>query len=105
MSNIIKEIAMLTTIADLALTVKSSADRLFPNRTDASMYLKLYEETAEVISTGGDSDEVADVFILWLDYAARKGIDIEAVVRRKLNINEERAWTETETGIYHHVKR
>ncbi|CAB4120824.1 hypothetical protein UFOVP2_2 [uncultured Caudovirales phage] len=94
---------MLMTTNDLALRVKLIADRLFPNRSDASMYLKLYEETAEVIQSNGAPDEVADIFILWMDYALRKGIDIEAEVMSKLRILESRAWELDNNGVYHHV--
>lgn len=95
---------MLRNIQHLALEVNSVANRLFPKRTDSSMYLKLYAETAEVIDSNGSPGEVADIFILWLDYAIRKNIDIEAEVVAKLKILEERAWTVNEAGVYQHVK-
>jgi len=95
---------MIETIQSLALQVHSTADRLFPERTDESMYLKLYSETAEVIESNGEPDEIADVFILWLDYAVRKNVDIEAAVKRKLGILQERAWTKSAIGVYKHVK-
>ena len=95
---------MWQTIQHLALQVKVIADRLFPDRTDASLYLKLYEETAEVIASGGNSDEVADIFILWMDYAVRKGIDIEAAVQRKLAIIQERKWRIDANGVAQHVR-
>lgn len=97
---------MLTTIDTLGFEVKSVADRLFPNRTDGSMFLKLYEETGEVVRDPSDPGEVADVFILWLDYAKRKGIDIEAEVRRKLAVLENRGWElDSTTNVYHHTER
>jgi len=91
-----------TSVADLATEVKAVADRLFPGRTDQSMYLKLYEETAEVISSDGSPDEVADIFILWLDYAERKGIDIQAEVKKKLDILKQREWEIDPNGVYQH---
>lgn len=92
-------------IDSLATTVKEQADRLFPNRTDQSMFLKLYAETAECIRDPGP-DEIADVFILWLDYARRKDIDIEAAIYAKMNVNEQREWKQnSDTGVYQHVKR
>jgi hypothetical protein len=87
-----------------ASAVKLLADGLFPDRTDTSMYLKLYEETAEVIRSGGAPDEVADIFILWLDYAARKGIDLEGAIWDKLTVLNLRRWRIDENGVYHHVK-
>ena len=96
---------MISSIDHTALKVKSVADRLFPDRTDGSMYLKLYAETAEVIASDGEPDEVADIFILWLDYAKRKGIDIEAAINKKLAILEERSWRKDANGVYSHIKR
>jgi len=97
---------MITPIDSLAELVKSVADRLFPDRTDASMYLKTYEEMAEVIASNGTPKhpgEVADLFILTLDYAKRHGIDIEHEVRKKLAVLGERAWTMTPAGTYKHI--
>jgi hypothetical protein len=88
----------------LADEVMSLADQLFPDRTDASMYLKLYAETAEVIDSDGAPDEIADIFILWLDYAARKNIDIAAAVRAKMKILEQRRWAKDANGVYSHIK-
>lgn len=88
----------------LALDVMNHADQLFPNRTDSSMFLKIYGETAEVIGSNGSADEVADIFILWLDYAARKGIDIESAVRAKMKINSDRKWFMNEVGVFQHVE-
>ncbi len=96
---------MIASIDHTALKVKAVADRLFPDRTDASMYLKLYAETAEVIDSHGAEDEIADIFILWLDYAKRKGIDIEAAIDRKLKVLEERAWVLDANGVYNHVRK
>lgn len=87
----------------LALDVMTQADQLFPNRTDASMFLKIYGETAEVIGSNGSADEVADIFIMWLDYAARKGIDIETAVRLKMGINSKRTWLMNEVGVFQHI--
>ena len=50
-----------------------------------------------------DSLEVADVFILLLDYAKRKKIDITAAVRDKLDINRDRKWVSNMNGVMSHV--
>jgi len=97
---------MSTSINSLALEVYMVANALFPRRTDASMLFKLYEEIGEVVKDTNDPDEVADVFILWLDFAARKGMDIEAAVRKKLATLEERQWAlNPVTNVYHHVEQ
>ena len=66
----------------LAIEVEAWANEAFPRRTDSSMFLKLYGEVAELIDAGDDcADEVADVLILVLDYARRKGVEIAQVER------------------------
>lgn len=97
---------VIETIDTVALGIKSWADQAFPDRTDASMYLKLYGEIAEMIAARGPEveDEVADLLILILDFAKRKGIDIEAALARKMKINRERTWVKTDAGTFQHVK-
>lgn len=80
------------------------AEKTFPNRTDASMFLKIFEELGEVIKSNGHADEVADLFIMMLDYARRKNIDVPVAVRHKLRINERRQWVSDSVGVMHHVK-
>jgi NTP pyrophosphatase (non-canonical NTP hydrolase) len=84
--------------------VFSWAERAFPHRTDASMFLKLYGEVAELIDAGDDcGDEIADLMILLLDYATRKGVLVGPATMRKLEINMTRVWEETAMGTYQHV--
>jgi len=89
----------------LADQIKEQADRLFPERTDTSMYLKLYGEVAEMIDAkpGEVEGELADVLIMVLDFAKRRHIDIATVVRRKMAINDQRQWTVNELGVARHV--
>lgn len=81
-----------------------AANRLFPDRTDATMFLKLYGEIAELVEGKNPEDEVADVIIMMLDYAQRKGIHAGAAVMRKLEINLNRTWIiDPITGVAQHV--
>lgn len=97
---------MIETIDTIALGIKTWADRVFPQRTDASMYLKLYGEIAEMIEADDNhvEGEVADVLILVLDFAKRKNIDIEAAIARKMDINRERSWMMNKLGAFSHKK-
>jgi hypothetical protein len=97
---------MLETIDTVALGIKGWADRVFPDRTDASMYLKLYGEIAEMIDADDAhvEGEVADVLILILDFAKRKGIDVEAAIARKMKINQDRSWVHNKLGAFSHRK-
>lgn len=91
-------------IDNLALEVETQADRLFPKRTDVSMFLKIYAETAELIDAPDDEDEYADLMIMLLDYGSRKKFAIEAVIRRKMAINEKRKWNMNQYGAFQHVE-
>jgi NTP pyrophosphatase (non-canonical NTP hydrolase) len=91
-------------INSLAREIREWADATFPNRTDQSMFLKLYGEIAELIEGKDPETEVADVLILVLDYAARKGINPSTAVQNKMNINRGRAWVRNDLGVWQHVK-
>lgn len=86
----------------LAEEVRTWADEAFPNRTDSSMFLKMYEEIGEVIRSGGDRLEVADLFILILDYAKRKNIVLRDAIGEKLEINRNRDWKLNADGTMSH---
>lgn len=94
-------------IHHLAIDIKAWADEVFPHRTDSAMFLKMYGEIAELIDAGSDhdacADEVADILILVLDYALRKGVNASSAVQRKLAVNRARNWQITSTGVMQHV--
>lgn len=91
-------------IDGLAKEIREWADSVFPDRTDASMWLKIYSEAAETIRSNGDPLEVADLFILLLDYANRKGINLTAAITAKMDINRRRQWQIDKMGTMSHVK-
>ncbi len=93
-----------THIGQLTDEVWNWAQETFPNRTDSSMFLKLYSEIGEMIDSDGDRLEIADVLIMVLDYAKRKRVDIAGAVRDKLTINRERTWKKDSNGVMSHVK-
>ncbi len=86
----------------LAFEVFHWAEATFPNRTDSSMFLKMYSEVAELIRSDGEPLELADLFILLMDYAVRKDIVISAAVRQKLEINRQRTWKINADGTMSH---
>jgi len=87
-------------IDDLALEIQNQADGLFPDRTDDQMWLKLWTEMGE-FAKDRTEDELADVLIMILDFAARKLWPIEKAVRRKMATNQLRQW-EKVNGVYQH---
>ncbi len=92
-------------IHQLAHRIKNQADRLFPSRTDQSMFLKVYSEMGELVSAPDDPEEFADLMIMLLDYGARKGFAIEYEVKKKMALNETRVWKQNENGVFQHVKQ
>jgi NTP pyrophosphatase (non-canonical NTP hydrolase) len=92
-------------INHLALDIKEWADEVFPDRTDTSMFLKLYGEISELVDAGDDIEgEVADVLIMVLDYALRKGVNPSIAIQRKMRINRDRNWSVNSLGVMQHVK-
>lgn len=92
----------------LAREIMYQADRLFPNRTDTSMFLKIYHETSELIDANTPAkkaDEVADLLIMILDYAKRHNIEIEQAIKTKMEINNSRQWTTNALGVNQHVEQ
>lgn len=79
------------------------ADRVFPNRTDGSIMLKMFEEFGEFVGSP-NGQEAADVFILLADLCMRNDIDLLKEVHRKMVVNMNREWQINErTGIMKHV--
>lgn len=92
-------------INELAEDVWAWADAAFPARTDQSMFLKMYSEVGEMADAPEDPLEFADTMILLLDYAVRKGFDIEKAIKDKLAINCARQWKVNELGVMRHVEQ
>jgi NTP pyrophosphatase (non-canonical NTP hydrolase) len=91
-------------INHLAADVHDWANQVFPERTDASMFLKLYGEIAELIEAKDPEDEIADVLIMVLDYAKRKGVNPSVAIQKKMRTNRCRVWQITQMGTMQHVK-
>lgn len=89
-------------IDNFAYEVQCHADKLFPNRTDDSMFKKMFSEFGELVESGTE-EEYADVMIMLLDYGSRKFFRIEQSIRAKMAINEKRKWEVTDTGVFRHV--
>jgi NTP pyrophosphatase (non-canonical NTP hydrolase) len=82
---------------------KEVADKLFPDRTTQSMFLKMYGELAELIDNPASPDELADVMIMLLDHAERNGINAAHAVMVKLGTNLGRKWKVNSMGVAQHV--
>jgi hypothetical protein len=88
-------------IDNLAMEVQEQADELFPNRTDDSMFKKLFSEVGE-LAEDDTEDEWADVAIMLLDYGSRKGWALESAIRKKMMVNQARKWA-VKNGVARHV--
>lgn len=92
----------------LAIDIYEWAEEAMPNRTDQSMFLKMFGEIAELIDAGDDvdkvGDEVADCLIMLLDYARRKGVNPSVAVQRKLAILRTSTMVFLPSGVAKRVK-
>ncbi len=80
------------------------ANKLFPDRTPSSAFMKLYSEIAEVIDSPSSADEYADVFILLLDLAKMHGVvNLGKAILKKSQVNGERKWMKNALGTYQHI--
>lgn len=93
-----------TSLGSVVNEVSDWANKTFPDRNDASMFLKLYGEIGEMVESDGNPTEIADVFIMLMDYARRKNVDITNAVRAKLAVNRQRKWITDNNGVNRHVK-
>jgi hypothetical protein len=94
------------TVDSLQKEIRAWADSVFPNRTAQHALNKLVmDEIPEFLHGGlGDPLEYADLVILILDIADRKGIDVAKAVHDKMAINRKRVWkVDEETGRAQHI--
>lgn len=92
-------------IRHLAIDVFNWAEEVFPGRTDAGMFVKLFQELGELsksVTPDEREDEWADVMILLLDYAEKHKINPTFAVLRKLGTNKRRNWRITDLGTMQH---
>ena len=79
------------------------ADLAFPDREDAFILLKMFEEIGEFVKHPHPW-EAADIFILLIDICNRKGIDLGKAVQEKMIVNMQRKWVVNKhTGVMQHV--
>ncbi len=90
-------------IDNFAYEVQQHADKLFPNRTPTSMFLKLFSEVGELVESQTE-EEYADVMIMLLDYGSKQMFDIEGAIRKKMAINDKRVWITNDLGVNRHAE-
>lgn len=91
----------------LSSLIRKQADRLFPARTDQSMFLKMYSELGELAGAKTHverSMEMADIMIMLMDYADKHNINLQESIQMKMSINDKRTWEQNELGVFSHVK-
>lgn len=91
-------------IKDLQDEVSAWADAAFPDRPMQSALLKLYEEIGEMVRDIKNPSEHADVYILMLDISKMAGVDVEAAILKKLEVNRSRTWQRTNNGTMQHMQ-
>lgn len=86
--------------------IREWADEVFPQRTITNAISKLVlEEIPEYLMDQSSPDELADLGILIHDIAYLAGIDLDAAMRKKMEININREWAiDPRTGLINHVE-
>ncbi len=80
------------------------ADKVFPDRTINNALNKMVFEEIPEYMLERDPLELADIGILLYDIANLAGIDLDAAMREKMEINKNREWKIDETtGLMSHV--
>lgn len=80
------------------------ADQVFPDRTINNAIQKMVFEEIPEYMLERDPLELADIGILLYDIANLAGIDLDAAIREKMEINKQREWKINETtGLMNHV--
>jgi hypothetical protein len=87
-------------------TVNAWANEVFPNRTPASAFLKMFEEIGEYVRNPRDGGELADIIIMLWDLGVMHGINIQSAIDAKMIVNRRRTWrVNLETGVAQHVDK
>lgn len=107
---------------DLQAEVGQWGAETFPQATIASIHIKMFKEARELVQALGEwqerqmpvkpdvvwptvMEEIADVILLAMQIAHRKGFSLEDVIKHKLSINKTRQWRGPDsTGVYEHKK-
>lgn len=82
------------------------ANVLFPKRTSASMFLKMYGEISELVRDPTNCEEAIDAIIMLMDHVTRMGGNVGQELLNKLEVNLQRKWRlDPTTNVYHHIKK
>lgn len=68
-------------------------DATFPDSTLTTTLAHLRDEVNNELNEECAADEIADCVFLLMGFATKRGIDIEAVMREKFQINIARKWS------------
>ena len=103
--NTSRRISRDQTIDELADEIHAFSNFAFKGRTHIEIFNKLvFHEIPEIFDAPGDPSEVADAFILLMDYAKIHNINLYKCIKEKLEILKTREWTiNPETGLRQHV--
>lgn len=91
-------------LRELQRAVVEWANSIFPQRTQASAFMKLFEEVGELIRQPNSPGEYADILIMLLDLADMHGIDLLKAGFDKMDVNRKRSWVKGALGTLQHVE-
>ena len=89
----------MKTLTELQHEIGAWGDATFPKSNERTVLAHFEEEVAEFLqevrhgeSVGAVLDELADCFILLIQFAHKSGFDLAAAAERKMAINRARKW-------------
>ena len=79
--------------------------KTFPEADEASVLAHLKREVESELHEGCELDEIADVAILAMQLASKRGANLRELIEAKHEVNLGRTWGEkNEDGFWEHVK-
>ena len=80
------------------------AETTFTKSTPESAFNHLKREVKELSNNLHDGKEMADIVMIIAHLASKAGIDLEAEIIKKFNVNKSRRWGEPdEEGVCEHI--
>lgn len=93
-------------IDDWQDNVGAWGEKTFPDATEETIIAHLRDEVNNELHPGCSDEELADVALLLLNLAHKRGTRLVDAMRLKNNINQKRTWStvKNEKGFYGHIK-
>jgi hypothetical protein len=92
-------------INDLQYQVGKWADATFPDSTQETIIAHMRDEINTELSPDCNEDELADIALLLMHLAHKRGVDLQQLIINKHSVNEGRTWEneKNDKGFFGHI--